>query len=180
MALDFTLAENALVSWLKTATGVHVRLANQEAPLPADGAGEPLPYCTVLVVVVRGESLLTARTQEVDDTRPVGQQMEVSHSRPMNLSVRVQAFTPRTSGQWAVPLLTKAAMDLELSTVRAGLRAAGLGLWDVGAVQNISGLMSTRWEGRASMELQCHVVATAQERMGYITEAGAAVSISQG
>lgn len=176
MALDFTAVENALVAWMKTATGVQVRLANQEATMPEDG----IPFCTVLVVSTRGESLLTARTQEVDDTRPVGQQMEISHSRPMNLSVRVQAFTPRTSGQWAVPLLTKAAMDLELSTVRAGLRAAGLGLWDVGAVQNISGLMSTRWEGRASMELQCHVVATAQERMGYITEAGAAVSISQG
>lgn len=180
MALSLETAENAIVSWLRTATGVHVRIANQEAPLPADGLGNPLPYCTVLVSGLRGESLHTIQTQDVDDTRPVGQQLEVGHSRPMTLSVRVQAFSPGTTGgAWAVPLLEKASTDLALRTVREGLRAAGLGLFDVGAIQNVSGLMSTKWEGRAAMELQFHVMATAQELMGYITETQAAVSISQ-
>lgn len=177
MALDFDAMENAITSWLKTSTGVQVRIANQELPLPPDGES----FCTVLVSGARGESLHTMQTREVDDTRPVPEQMEVSHSRPMTLSVRVQAFTPTTTGGlWAVPLLEKAATALCLRGVRDGLRAAGLGLFDIGAIQNVSGLMSTKWEGRAAMELQFHVMATAQERMGYITETQAAVSISQG
>ena len=181
--MDTDVFENAIVAWLKTSVGpdVEVRLSDQEAPQPADGTGEALPFCTVRLMTLAGESLHTMQTQDVDDARPMAEQMEVAHSRPMNLSVRVQAFTPLKSGPaWAVPMLVKASTELGLRTVRANLRAAGLGLFDIGAVQNLTGLMSVRWEGRAALELQFHVVATAQERMGYITEAGAAVSISQG
>lgn len=177
MALSHRALQQALSDWLTTSLGVQVRMANQELPQPPDGVS----YCTVLVSSLRGESLHTIQTQAVDDTRPVGEQLEVSHSRPMVLSVRVQAFSPTTTGDaWAVPMLEKASTDLGLHGVRAKLRAAGLGLFDIGAIQNISGLMSTKWEGRAAMELQFHVVATAQERMGYITETGAGISISQG
>lgn len=181
MALRYDLFEAAIVTWLRNSTGAQAHAANQGIPMPEDAQRNPLPYCTFLVTNLAGESLHTIQTQDVDDTRPVGEQLEVSHSRPMNLSVRVQAFTPTTVGTaWAVPMLEKASTDLALHSVRAGFRAAGLGLWSIGAIQNVSGLMSTKWEGRAAMELQFHVVATAQERMGYITETGAGISISQG
>lgn len=177
MALNLHECQRAVIEWLATATGLQARMANQELPLPQDGVS----YFTVLFSGLRGESLHTMQTQDVDDTQPVASQLGITHSRPMTLSVRVQAFSATTTGNdWAVPMLEKASTALSLHTVRAKFRAAGMGLFDIGAIQNVSGLMSTKWEGRAAMELQFHVMATAQERMGYITETQAAVSISQG
>lgn len=178
--MDQLTVMTALHAWLATSSGVEVRPADEEWPAPATGQ-KPEPWGSYRLGSTQDIAIVPARLRTYQTGQPAGQELRVDIVKPQRLVVTVQFFTPEarpslTGGPpWAVPLLERALLDLEKQAVRAPLIAAGLGLTRVGAARNISAIAGTRWQGRATADVEFSVVASTTERTGYIEEVGATI-----
>lgn len=163
--------ENAIMDWLRTSSGAHVRVEDTEVPLPPDG----VPYGTVRVGDANDIAVLPDCSHEYEPAAPAGQELIVTYTKPQVLTVTVQFYTPNASTLpggilWAKPVLEKALLDLELPTVRRKLLAAGLGLNRVGPARDLSAISGPKWRGRASAELQFNMAVSVTDRTTYIEE----------
>lgn len=162
--------ETALVQWLTTATGLPVQLQEQNGPQPAGD------YCSLRIPLLRGDGTTDTETRKYIPDAPAGQEVELTHSSRVFLSVTAQAYTAESIGNTAaVAVLQRAKKQLELSSVRLELKTAGVAVNALGEVRNLNILSGPRWQGRASLELTVNVVDTATERTTYIETTGMTV-----
>lgn len=163
--LDWSAIEQALVDWLHTETGLPVIWLDQTGPrLTTDFIG--------LSLAQGGSIGLPAERRQGDNPNPSGQggdEVEIDIVQRLRLSLTIQAFTASVTGSaCARAQLIKAQTAIEKPSRRAALRAAGLVLEDRGTVQNTSGLLQTRFEGRALLQMSFSATDLASEFTGYI------------
>lgn len=162
--------ESALEQWLTTATGLPVQLQEQNGPQPAGD------YCSLRISLVRGDGTISTETRKYIPDAPPGQEIEMTHSSRLFLSVTAQAYTTETIGDAAaVVVLQRAKKALDLRSVRLVLKGSGVAVNAMGEVRNLAATAGPRWQGRAALELTVNVVDTVTERTTYIQTTGITV-----
>ncbi len=166
MALNWIEIEDALQTWLSSATGVQVFWEHTYTTAPT------LPYASLLVTKVApgpGERADSATNL----SNPAGEEVEETAVVPLELTVTARAYSHQTSGSGtARELVANALSALFFPSRREALRVAGLVVAGVGDVVDETTLVSSTWESRAAMDVRFRCVDTAVEKTGYIATVG--------
>jgi len=172
MATTFEQMEGALNTWLRDATGAAFRWEDQKAPQAGDAAGTPVSYGTMRILTLVRLGATASVTHGTDTGRPAGQEVKSTARMSCLLSFRAQLFTAFTFGAaTAVPLLQVAAARLDLNSVSGALHRAGLGVGTIGTVQNLSGLIGTRYQGHAALDVTFNCTTEVADFVGYFLRA---------
>lgn len=159
--------EDAIRAWVMGSTGY-----GEEAVIYADqDTDAPSPdYITIrLGDLIRVGGPASEEQTGFDAAAPAGQEITNTIRVPREFVVTLQAFSAATHGSSAArAVLAKAQAGIEMSTYRAPLNAAGLGVIDVGTVQWVPAVYGAGFEGRAVLDVRFLVVQTATEKVGYI------------
>lgn len=168
MATSFEQMETALTGWLRTATGAAFRWEDQKVTQAGETSGTPDSYGTMRILTVTRLGLTAGAVRSVDLGRPAGQEVKTSMRMPCLLSFRAQLFTAGTVGAAsAFPLLQVASARLDLDSVSGELARAGLGVATLGSVQNLSGLIGTRYQGHAAFDVTFNCTTQVADFVGY-------------
>jgi hypothetical protein len=165
VALNLKAIEDAVLAWVRAGSSY----ADDKVILEAQGGSAPVgDYIAVKIGGPSGSSSLDEVRLSTDLTQ-VGQEVEQLVIGQRELGVSVKAFTSKTTGDSSgSALLGRVKTAIGLPSVRGALIDAGLGVTDVGDVQDLSTVFGAEFEGRALLEVRFHVVDTASERTGYI------------
>lgn len=196
---DWAAVEAVLVAQVCAGTGLaagKVILEGQTLPSSLSGASvpgagrPPLPYASVWhgdedCLSFLAETLVSDNPDghegDPEAVPPVvGTELLVDHDVPSEFHVRVQVFTAEVRGNSAAPvLLSKFHNWLQTDTARDAFRAAGIGLIEAGTVQNLTGLVETRIEGRAVLDLRLRYRDGAREALTYISSVEVTPTINE-
>jgi len=152
----------ALSAWVVAATGLpaeRVVWTRQTVDLRL-----PQPYATLAINSIRQNGQPQIRTEERTEEMYVaeGEELVVYADTWHDLSVRVQAW-----GEDPVSALIDVQNKVALPTIQAALRAANIGLTDLGAVVELGGVPGPGPGPRASVEIEMSVANTVSEYCGY-------------
>ena len=186
--MDWAAFENTIAGVVATASGLATGKMFWEGQTPAGaltspavaGAGRPaLPYATLWR---EGPTRVSPFVESSQKDNPgghvgdptahpplIGTELLQTVRVPAEIRVRIQMFSSTVRGAGAAhALLAEVASAQELDSVRDILGAAGVDCVERGPVSNLSDLIETRIEGRASMDLRMRVMVSAQETMTWI------------
>lgn len=152
--MDAVTRQNALIAWVKGATGLddgHVFMSDQKVQRPAD------TYIDVKLFHDRPNNCFIDELKHDYDTgRPVGQQVQYTVTGHRQVLVQVHVYgapvNDTNANTSAMTLAVKCQLSLRLPTVMAALDVAGLAIVDVGQIQNLAALVNTAFEGRCVLE----------------------------
>jgi hypothetical protein len=145
--INFTAIEAALVSWLRTATGISVAWAKQNRPQPAKPFFA-LKWTSGPTVVGRDEqrhrmAIVEGNNQLYTDV--------VGHRE---LTLNVQAFCDSDEpGSNAAHYVSIALAALSHDTVRLAFETAKISITQLGPVSNLDSIAGAGFESRASFDL---------------------------
>lgn len=165
-SINRDVLELALTAWVRAVLGLadsHVLIADQNFTPPA------ADYVTIRLGGLVRIGGVDGIEWSYDENGAAGQEITLSSDGPRNVTASLQAITraPRGASSAAAWLETLQA-SLALPTYREPLNAVGLGVIDVGTVQNVPKVYGASTEGRATLDVRFHVVQTASEKLGYI------------
>lgn len=182
--MNFQPIEDAIRSWVKTATGfadAQVYFGNQNGAQNAVA-----PFITITIGIGAGHrGAFDEMERFVDLTRPNGQEIQQRVTSQLELLVSIQAFAenvtsypvptfplnpPVGSGRTAVDLLLDVQTALSLESVRDALNAANLAPFDVGDVKRLDAVVATGFEGRAALDCRMYTTNQQSDFAGYIAE----------
>ncbi len=158
--------EDALRVWVKAGSG----LGDAKVIwLDQTGARPAAPFIELKlgdIVPLGGVDPVETAT---DLMRPAGTEIELKVAGVRAFTVSLQAYTATVTGAaTARALLSLVQTALSLPSVRAALDAAGVTPFDEGEVHNLTGLLGTKFEGRAALDVQFYVRETLSEFTGFI------------
>ncbi len=162
--------ENALMNAVRTASGITAaRWAMQGA-----ARQEPGPFLSLQLDGPSAVGLDYVRS-ETDLTQANGAEIGLNAGGLRELRLTVTCFDAKfvetgetTATMTARAILANVQSGIRLPTAQAYLLAAGLGLFDVGPVQDIGALLGPRFESRAQIILRLYYSHERTERIGYI------------
>lgn len=162
-AMQMNTLEDAIYTWVATASGLTVDWAAQNQPAPAG------PYITMRMRSIRpvGSDWVT-----VEDNPSPSSGAEVLYKvrgmRRVTLSLQCFAGTP-IGASGAASILTDVLTAVSLPSRSAALAAAGVGISNLSDVQAIDGVVgSTLLEPRATAEVVFYATAELVETGTYI------------
>lgn len=129
---------------------------------------QPSPYATISIGDLNRVGI-DASTRDFDGARTAGSEIVRTTMGMRELVCAFSFFTPKTVGAttaWSIA--AKLEAELQLSSVRDGLNAVGLGVANVGSVRWVPKLNNTEFEGRAMLEVRFNVPQGASDAIGYI------------
>lgn len=154
-SLDFNAIRIALVNAVKTATGLECILEEpvlQGAPRPA------LPYMSFKITT-------PAYKTGDDDARVVsGTTYNVGGQRRMTVSFHSYAVEHEDAYNYMGLLQS----SFETQSIQEVLRRAGVAVWVIGTVADLSQLLNTGYESRAQMDVTFGIAANITEDLGEI------------
>lgn len=173
---DFQALENVIAQVVASAAGLptgKVIWEGQTCPRPA------LPYASLWRDAEECLSFTTEQWQEAnpsgvvgdpDATPPtIGTELLLNHRVPAEFQLRVQVFTSAVRGNSAAhALLGNVHNAFHLESVKAKFEAVGAVVVDPGTIQNLTGLVETKIEGRASLDVRIRFVESFGETATYI------------
>jgi hypothetical protein len=158
--------ESALTAWVRASTSLpegQILFADQHNPRPA---GE---FITVRLGGLTMVGAVDPVVYEYDSNRVAGTELEERVEGTRRLRVSLQAFSRLATGEGcARSLLAQCQTALGLPSVRDALYLAGLSPYDAGNVQAIPGVIDTRTEGRAVLDVGFYCVQTLSAYTTYI------------
>ena len=163
-AIDFVKIRANLVNTVAKYTGVQVIEEEPEAP---DAPRPNKPYISLKITS-------PALKQGDDSTRNVTDSdgnltTQVVRGGQRQMNVQFDAYG--NSHEEAYNYMALIQSSLELETMQADLRVAGIAVWLNGNVVDMSALLNTGYEGRAMMEVQFGIAANTIEDVGAIDTA---------
>lgn len=176
------------VSGMQTGLAARVRaltgLAQEAVRISNQNAGEPPAAVRSWVSLFFGDLVPRNQVDTVlqyptPGTPAVGQEITIQAIGLRTLNVSVQAFTRDAAigNAGAVAILANLGSKLVLPSSLAAFKAAGLALQVVGPVRELSALVNQEIQGRALLELDFEVVATAEEKVGYIETVSGTITV---
>ena len=164
--MDWSVAENALRIWVRTASGYpdgRIIWAEQGGARPVGD------LITLRLGAIAPVGMLDEVVSETDLGRPAGEEIEQRVEGIREFSVTLQAYVDAATGvNTGRAVLSRCATALALPSVRAALEVAGISPFEIGPVQNVTLLNRTEFEGRALLEGRFYARETFSEFCGYI------------
>jgi hypothetical protein len=160
--------EDAIRTWVKVGSGFgdqYVIWAEQDGPRPDD---------VYIALALDGPTRVhhDEVVQTYDGAAAAGQEIVQTVRGVRRLTAKLTCFYGDASGNAAArAVLADLITALELPSVRSMFLAAGLGLADVGPVRNVPAVRAPLFEGRATLDVDFHLIAELAERTGYIASA---------
>lgn len=148
--IDYDAARRALVQAVALATGLP---AGQVVALEPETMGAPrpkVPYVGFLVTAASVKMGFDWSTPVVDDagSGPTGRHL---YQGVRMMSVGFDAYGRSHEDAYAIMAALQAS--LEYPPVASLLGAAGLAVWDIGSVADISATLATTYEGRSHLDV---------------------------
>jgi hypothetical protein len=177
---------SALVSWadLEAAIVSAVKLALPATTVIWEDQGANRPALPYLSLRVSDEECLSELPEQIPATNPtgavgtvgppivVGTELLLQRRVPSEFQLRVQAFSAAVVGvSSARALLATMHNGLDLTSCRDVLTAVGLAIVERGVVQNLSGLIETKFEGRAALDIRMRYTDGVDETATHISTA---------
>jgi hypothetical protein len=153
--IDFVAIRKALIAQMQSVTKL---VAIVEEPTEADAPRPELPYLSM--------KLTSPSVKSGDDSMQNigGSKVNIGGVRKMVVSFKAYAVDQEQSYNWLA--LWQSA--LEQRAIQAELRKAGIAVWVIGSVADISLLLNTGYEGRSNLDVQFGVAANVTEDLGSI------------
>lgn len=126
----------------------------------------PRPFITMRLGSLTPVGGLDEVRYSTDLTQPLGQEMTETVLGRRELGLSLQCFGQ--SDESARQILSRVQTSLSLSAVIDALHEAGISVFDIGQVQNVSVLRETAFEPRALLEVRCYVCESVSESNTYI------------
>lgn len=164
MALVFSTFQKALQDAIVTASGLadgKVVWSRQDGVRPA------APYFTLNLTPFATLGIDGTRHTYDEDADP-GTEITLSHGGPREFGLTVVAFGDPLGASSAVALLEALKSNLNKITVREALEAANTSFFDFGRILDLTQVVDTAFEGRASMDIRGYTTQEVTEVLGYI------------
>jgi hypothetical protein len=174
--------ENAVRAWVLSSIGSSIPAANVWF------ADQPVstPESAARIVIRIGQLSHVGGPDGThvayDSAAASGQEITLTAYGPRELMVSLQAFSPKMVGDdvTAWSLLVACEAGLGLSSIRAALNAAGLGVLREGSVSRIPGIRGSLYEDRTLLEVAFCVGQSMSVKTGYIAEVEGTGSVHSG
>lgn len=170
MSLDYDTMQEAMRDAVVAGTGlddgqvVWAYNAYQGGERPA---GERFVTLAVGPSVALG---IPGYTTDIDLTRPAGTEVELKATVVQRFRLYVSCFGGSPIGSSsAYATLERLRNRIGLPSVRDLFTAAGVSPFDAGSVQHIPYIEGTKFESRATLEINCYVDASESEFVGFIS-----------
>ena len=151
--IDFNALRVAIVAAVAQVTGLTDNSIIMSEPEQPNAPRPPLPYVTLKfsspLVAPKGMP-----AWNVDD--------QGTYSQRTQRSFTVSFNTYGPSHEAAYTLMATIQAGFDMMPVQQGLSAAGIAVWTLGAILDLSVLLNTGYEGRAQMDITYGVAANAQ------------------
>ena len=170
MTLDYDALQDAIVDAVATGTG----LDSDQVVWAYDAyQGGERPVGERFVTLMLGPSVslgIPGYTTDIDLTRALGSEVELKSTVVQRFRLYLQCFggTPIGSTS-AFATLERFRNRLGLPSVRDKFTDAGVSPFDPGSVQHIPFIEGTKFESRATLEVQCYIDASESEFCGFIS-----------
>lgn len=144
---DFRALRKAVIDEVQKVTGLLCIYAEPESP---DAPRPNLPYFTVKIIGPASKFGDDSTQTVLDNTGNPTDVWNTGGQRRMDVDFNCYGNSHEESYNYMSLWQT----SLELETVQADLRAAGIAIWLNGNVADLSALLNTGFEGRAQMHVQ--------------------------
>ncbi len=159
--LSYNAARKALVAVVKEYTGRECILADAKVGQPEDRP--PLPYFTVKFVT---PGIIYGDDDRRYETLEGGLQTKVSTGGLRGVSTSFQCFAKEQEDAW--DLMARLQSALQQLGPQGALRRAGIAVWRVGTVADLTQLLNTGYEGRAQMDVLFGMAANVEEKTSVV------------
>lgn len=173
--INFTAIENALAAWVTAQSGGPLPIWDKQAqPQPA------LPYITLKRAPPVALILLDPVTISYNGSAPLGQEITTTITAQKEMTVTLECFANTITGAGtAAEYLSELITSLRFPSVLAALYAVGLSIRRKENVLDLSALVATAFQTRASVEIVLGLVDVATDvPTGYIDTAQVTPTIS--
>jgi hypothetical protein len=164
--LSYAALENAIVSAVKTASGYasgQVFLSDQSKSIPSGD------YIRIRFGDIPESRTAVPSQSTAYSPTPAGAEITHTYRLAKEFTVTLEVITASVTGDSsALAIAAKVQNNLNLSTVRATLKSAGLGLLSTGGVKYVPAIKGTRFEARALVEPRFYLIDTTTETTTYI------------
>lgn len=155
--IDFNAIRIAMIAEMKRVTAIECiesEPETQDAPRPAR------PYFTMKIMVAAGRS--------ADDSTQYSNTGVTNRGGQRRMSVSFQCFA--TSHEEAYNYMALWQSCLDLFTTQEQLRKAGIAVWTIQNVADISQLLNTGYEGRSQLDCTFGIASNLTEDLSYVHE----------
>lgn len=142
LPFDYDAARVSIVQFVRAATGLDEDHVTTMEPEVAYDPRPTLPYAAF--------KLTTSATRYGDDV-PMPQAQGIAYGGPRGIAVSFNSFG--RSHEEAYSLMAAVQMAASMPSLCDILGAAGVAVWRTGAINDLSMLLNTGYEGRAQMDL---------------------------
>lgn len=146
LPIDFDAVRKALVAAVRAATGLdqnHVVMAEPEV------ANAPRPGLPYIDMKVTGVKRFGDDVKDQIGAPDAQGNIIVNHGGPRGMTVEFVSFASSHEGAADLMVLWQAYLDTDL--IQTLLRAAGIAVWLIGEVRDVSELLEAGYEGRSGM-----------------------------
>jgi hypothetical protein len=162
--VDYDKLRRAMVVEVQKITGLTCIMEQpetQDTPRPAN------PYFSMLITGPAGKSGDDSKDNVLDDQGNPTTGWNSGGVRKMTVGFNAYGRTHEEAYSYMGLLQT----SLDLQNVQEDLRRAGIAVWVIGAVADLSQLLNTGYEGRAHMEVQFGIAMNLSSDLGAIETA---------
>ena len=165
--IDLEAFENAVHAWFHDAIGIAAIWQHVSTPQP------PYPYGSLSITSGPiAASPSWEQRQSTDLNRALGTEVEVEACVPCTFSVSCQVYVGQPASvspnERAGAYLNAALARLQLPSVQAQLRAAGIAVLRAGPVQDLDQLIEDAWVSRANLDVTFGAALSLTEYVGFI------------
>ena len=161
LAVDFNLIRNAIVAQVQAVTGL---LCIVEEPETPHDKRPVLPYMSFKITTPAYKSGDDSKQQVLDSNGNPTSVWNSGGCRRMNIDFNAYAVSHEESFNYMSTWQTA----LDLADIQQNLRAAGIAVWVIGTVADLSKLLNTGYEGRAHLDCSFGIAMNLQSDLGYI------------
>lgn len=158
---DFSSLSVTIIRQIKAITGIEAVL---EEPEKAKDERPCLPYISMVIINPGVKSGDDSKQNVKDDEGHATSVWNSGGCRKMLVDFNAYATTHEEAYNYMS--LWQTALDLE--DIQQNLRAAGIAVWVIGTVANLSKLLNTGYEGRAHLDCSFGIAMNLQSDLGYM------------
>lgn len=156
--IDYDALRIAVIREVQKVTGL-VCIVNE--PETTNAPRPPIPYLAMKII--------TPGTRYGDDSMFYKSGTNFGRSGPRRMTISFNSYAKSHEQAYNYMALWQGSLDLK--TIQSDLKKAGIAVWVIGNVADLSLLLNTGFEGRAQMDVQFGITSNLTEDLSNIQEA---------